>query len=79
MSRFGSADLTSAIAAEGTFPTYPGNCGFNNTLNEDFAETIGNWVQVNACDCPGVATYGPDWSTWWDYFTAHKTWAEGFF
>ncbi|KKS21224.1 MAG: hypothetical protein UU77_C0006G0011 [candidate division WWE3 bacterium GW2011_GWC1_41_7] len=77
--RLGSDNLTGVIAAEGTFPTYPGNCGSNNSLSEDFSETVGNWVHVNACDCPGVAAYGGDWTTWWDSFPEHKAWAESFF
>ena len=64
---------------EGTFPTYPGNCGSNNTSSEDFSETIGNWVHVNACDCPGIINIGADWETFWNAYPNHRDWVEGFF
>jgi hypothetical protein len=47
--------------SEGTMPTYAGGCKVPDTkgtypisIHEDYAETIGNWVQINTYDCAEI-------------------------
>ncbi len=58
---------------ETTMMTYPGHCGDPNLdQDEDFAETIGNWVQINTADC---STPG-DYQTFWQQYPKHFRYAD---
>jgi hypothetical protein len=75
------ASYALATANEDTFTTYPLACGStSNDSNEDFAETIGNWVQANVCDCRAPAGgYGGTWEGFWNQRPAHRDWMRTYF
>jgi hypothetical protein len=74
--RLGSFGYYDRTAGERTLPTYPGVCGAINDPGEDFAEIIGNWVQVNVCNCREAANYGINWGEWWDSFPRRRDFAR---
>jgi hypothetical protein len=75
--RLGWLGYAQHTAGEPTLPTYPGVCGSQNSASEDFAEIIGNWVQVNVCNCADAANYGQNWATWWDSFPRRRDFSSG--
>ncbi len=67
-----------------TLPTYDNNCGTTNSISEDFAETIGDFVQVNVyggCYASGVpdSFSAGDYDLFWEFFPAHRRFAEEVF
>ena len=67
--------LAAAEAYEGNLPTYNNGCG-NNSVKEDFAESIGDYAQVNVDGCS--AEYNGDRSRdgFWQNFPKHKEFVE---
>jgi len=60
----------------GSLPSYSDHCGNGNLDkggSEDFAESIGDWVQVNTYVC---AFPEKDWNSFWTKYAGHKEYVE---
>ncbi|KKS31373.1 hypothetical protein A2380_02635 [candidate division WWE3 bacterium RIFOXYB1_FULL_43_24] len=65
--------------SEGSLPTYDYHCGPGNDIWEDFAETIGDWVNINTfgtCAGGGADTSSED--AFWNSYPLHRDFIWGF-
>ncbi len=68
--------LNTVILSEGSLPTYSGGtgqCGSNNNVREDFAETVADWLYIyfTGCHVPPVS-----YDAFWNTYSGHKSFAQ---
>ena len=76
----GGFDSVKGLEGGLTLPTYDGNCTTNNSVGEDFAETIGDMVAINSfgsCSATASLTYPlGDYDAFWNKFPVHRRFAQ---
>ncbi len=76
----GGFDSVKGLEGGLTLPTYDGNCTTNNSVGEDFAETIGDMVAINSfgsCSATAALTYPlGDYDAFWNKFPVHRRFAQ---
>ncbi|OGC72585.1 hypothetical protein A2414_02410 [candidate division WWE3 bacterium RIFOXYC1_FULL_42_13] len=76
----GGFDSVKGLEGGRTLPTYDGNCSTNNSVGEDFAETIGDMVAINSfgsCSKTAVLSYPlGDYNAFWEKFPWHRKFAQ---